>query len=188
MKSFTMYDKQNAKSPANEMLAAVESSIGFVPNVFAAIAESPVSLKAFIELNTQFNESSFDATSHQIIQLAVSVENQCTYCVAGHTAFSEMQKVPVDIVNAMRNNQPLEDSKLEALNQFTRTLVNSKGPIPEKETKKFLDAGYTHNHVIEVILGICVKTFSNLTNNIIGLELDEPFRPYAWNPENQKAA
>jgi len=174
MKNFTIYDKKNAKPPADEMLAEMESSLGFVPNVFAAIAESPASLKAFIELNTQFNQSVFDATSHQIIQLAVSVENECTYCVAGHTAFSEMQDVPSEIVSAMRNNEPLTDKKLQALNHFTRLLVNIKGPIPEAETKKFLDAGYTANHVIEVILGICVKTFSNLTNNIIGLELDEP--------------
>jgi len=188
MNSFTIYNKTNAKPPADQMLSAVETATGFIPNVFAAIAESPPALKAFIELNNQFGESFFDVTSRQIIQLAVSVENECTYCVAGHTAFSKMQNISSELVDAMRNSHPLEDSKLEALNQFTRSLVNSKGPIPAEIIQNFFNAGYTETHVIEVILGICVKTFSNLTNNIIGLELDEPFKPYAWSPDASQAA
>lgn len=182
MKQFKIHSADNAPSPVDTLLTGVEKQLGFVPNVFGIIAESSPALKAFIELNGQFNASSFNATSREIIQIAVSVENHCTYCVAGHSKFAQMQKVPGDIVEAVRSNQPIADSKLEALHQFTRTLINTRGVIPESEVQKFFDAGYTQAQVIDVILGICVKTFSNLANNIIGIPLDDEFSEYAWHP------
>lgn len=185
MKPFKIYNEKNAKPISNKLLISVEDQIGFIPNVFAVIAESSPALKAFIELNGQFAGSSFDKDCREIIQTATSVENQCTYCVAGHTAFAEMQNISSEIIGAIRNNQPIADSKLEALNQFTRQLVRKKGMVSEKDVQSFLDAGYTHAHVLEVILGICVKTFSNLANNVIGIPLDDEFSNYEWKPNTQ---
>lgn len=185
MKPFRIYTQSNATPASGPVLKAVADMIGFVPNVFAVIAESSTALKAFVALNSEFSESSFDTTCREIIQTAASVENACTYCVAGHTAFAETQHVSGDILEAIRNNQPIADSKLEALNQFTRSVVRSRGNIPEREVEKFLNAGYTEAQVLEVILGICVKTFSNLANNVIGIPLDDEFAEYEWKPDRQ---
>lgn len=185
MKSFKIYNASDANPSSGAVLTAVADMIGFVPNVFAVIAESSPALKAFVALNSEFSESSFDPTSREIIQTAASVENACTYCVAGHTAFAEAQNVSGDILEAIRNNQPIADSKLEALNQFTRLVVRSRGNIPESDVERFLDAGYNHAQVLEVILGICVKTFSNLANNVIGIPLDDAFVEHEWKPSEQ---
>ena len=182
MKYFTVYNKHSAKPESAQLLGAVENMVGFVPNIFGVIAESTPGLHGFVELNNQFSRSTFDATEREIIQTAVSVENQCNYCVAGHTAFAHMQNVPADVIAAIRNNLPIKDQRLEALNQFTRTLVRSKGMIPSQAQEDFLAAGYSLAQILEVILGICVKTFSNLTNNTIGIPLDDEFSPYEWQP------
>lgn len=183
MKTFKIHNAETAQSPADNLLAAVENSLGFVPNLFGVVAESPTALRAFVQLDNLFAKTTLNATSREIIQIAVSVENACTYCVAGHSAFAEMQNVPGAIVDAIRNNQPIDDAKLEALNQFTRVVVRKKGLVSDEAVQDFLDAGYAPTHVLEVILGICVKTFSNLANNIIGIPLDEEFSKYAWQPE-----
>lgn len=185
MKSFTIYNANNAPPSSGAVLTAVAEMIGFVPNVFGVIAESSPALKAFVALNAEFSESSFDATAREIIQTAASVENACKYCVAGHTAFAEAQDVSLDILDAIRNNQVIPDSKLEALNQFTRSVVRSRGNIPESDVETFLNAGYTHSQVLEVILGICVKAFSNLANNVIGIPLDDEFVEHEWKPIEQ---
>ena len=112
--------------------------------------------------------------------MAASMENQCSYCVAGHTAFAKMQNVSNDIIEAIRSNQPIDDRELEALNQFTRSIVRSRGMISEQDLRQFLNAGYTPAHVLDVILGICVKTFSNLANNVIGIPLDDEFTAHTW--------
>lgn len=188
MKQFNIHNARTASPPSDSLLVIVEDMIGFVPNVFGVIAESSPALQAFVQLNEQFAKSAFDATSREIIQTAASVENQCTYCVAGHSAFADKQNISRDVIEAVRNNQQIADSKLEALNQFTRSLVNTKGMIPETELRRFLAAGYTQAQVLEVILGICVKTFSNLANNVIGIPLDDAFAGYEWNVDEQDRA
>ena len=143
-------------------------------------AESEPALEAFINLNNLFGDSSFDATEREIIEIATSVENQCTYCVAGHTAFAHMQGVPAETIEALRNSSPLSDARLEALNTFTRALVRNRGMVDQEEVELFIDAGYTPRHVMEVILGICVKTFSNLASNAVRVPVDAQFEKYAW--------
>lgn len=97
MKPYKIYTAETARSPADKLLFAVEDMLGFVPNVFATLAESEPALRAFIQLNTQFSESGFNATERELIQTVVSVENQCSYCVAGHTTFASMQGVDASI-------------------------------------------------------------------------------------------
>ncbi len=189
MKPFKIYSTDDAPPPADAMLAEVKDSVGFVPNIFAVLAESTSALSAFILLNQLFSTSSFNATEREVIQIAASVENSCAYCVAGHTAFGENAQVNSEILDAVRNNEVIADTKLEALNQFTRSVVRNRGMIPAEALEQFLAAGYTPAQVIEVILGVCVKTFSNLANNIIGIPLDDEFVKYQWQfPTHNKAA
>lgn len=180
MHPFKIHSARGAPPPSDELLEAVNGMLGFVPNVFAVIAESPPALRAFVNLNQQFAQSDFSAASREIIQTAASVENQCAYCVAGHTTFAEMQGVPIEVIDAVRGDRPITDSKLEALNRFTRSVVRNQGMIPKQELRQFLTAGYTPKQVLDVILGISVKTFSNLANNLIGIPLDDEFAGHKW--------
>ena len=188
MTLFPIHDANTASPAAGKKLNALSMQLGFIPNVFAVIAESEPALEAFVNLNNLFGDSSFDATEREIIEIATSVENQCTYCVAGHTAFAHMQGVPAETIEALRNSAPLSDARLEALNTFTRALVRNRGMVDQDEVELFIDAGYTPGHVMEVILGICVKTFSNLASNAVRIPVDAQFEEYAWQRPGQMSA
>jgi len=99
-----------------------------------------------------------------------------------------MQQVSSEVIDAIRSNRPIADTELEALNQFSRSLVRNRGMISGKDVQQFLDVGYTPAHVLEVILGICVKTFSNLANNVIGIPLDDEFAEHAWKSSSHNQA
>jgi uncharacterized peroxidase-related enzyme len=180
MKPFTIHIAQNTAEPVASILRDTEKALGFVPNLFGVLAESPAALAAFATLNAQFAKSSFSPTERELIELTVSVENQCGYCVAGHSAFAAMQGVDEGIVRALRDGKPILDQRLDTLRRFTQALVRQRGIVSETELERFLDAGYTRRQLLEVILGICVKVMSNLTNNAIGIPLDQAFAPYAW--------
>lgn len=186
MNSLKIYTTEDASPASSELLKSIDEQYGFIPNVFGVIAESAPALKAFAELNRQFSSSSFDPTSRELIQLVTSIENQCTYCIAGHTAFADMQHVPDEIISAVLNKEPLKNEKLEVLRNFTRLLVRHKGSVPEKVIKDFLQADYSYEQIFEVILGICVKTFSNLASNTMAIPLDKAFEKYSSNhiPQN----
>ena len=186
---FTLYGIQNSQLKSAALLKNVEENIGFIPNIHALVAESPEALEAFQQLNQHFSQSHFDVTEKELIQIAISIENGCGYCVAGHSTFAEMQDVPSSTIQALRTNQPVNDPKLEALNHFTRLLVQEKGKLPRYEVTKFLEAGYQKAHIMELIIGIGLKTFTNIVSSLTHLPLDAEFSAHSWDPavEGSKA-
>jgi AhpD family alkylhydroperoxidase len=161
-------------------LEGVKEKVGFIPNVYLAIAKSPCSLAGFVGLAEAFSESSFTTQEQQIIQLAASTENECGYCVAGHTAFADTIGIPEAVVSAMREKRPVPDARLDALSKIVRSLVRSRGHIRDVEIRQFVDAGYTRAQFIEVILGVSLKTFTNYASVALNIPLDAAFREYAW--------
>ncbi|TDG14684.1 carboxymuconolactone decarboxylase family protein [Seongchinamella unica] len=187
MNTFKAHTVDTAPSDSHTALQSVKESIGLLPNVFAAIAESPLALETFVTLNGAFAESSLSPEEQQIVLLATSTENNCVYCVAGHTAFANQINMPQRDVDAMREMRPLEDEKLQALNKLVRQMVRGRGRVSETDIENFLAAGYSRQQFFEVIIGVCVKTFSNYVSIGLELELDAAFQTYAWEGRNAKA-
>lgn len=177
---YTIHTPETASDRAAKLLKGIESGLGFIPNIFAVIAESEPALEGFVMLNEKFARSSFTEEERQIILLATSTENQCIYCVAGHTAFAQRINMSKDVVNAMREYRTLDDERLNALNVLVRALVKGKGQVDQSHVKTFLEAGYTKTHFMELVLGICVKTFSNYVSNALSIPLDEAFQNFTW--------
>ena len=65
-------------------------------------------------------------TVGQLVILTASRLNDCHYCIAAHSTVAEMQKVPADVIEAIRKDQPIAGSKLEALRTFTTAVVEKR--------------------------------------------------------------
>lgn len=178
--SYKIHSVESAPAAARETLAGAKKNLGFVPNLFGVMAEAPALLKAYATLSGIFDETSFNTTERQVVLLVASYENDCGYCVAAHTAIAEMQKVPNDVVKAIRNGQPVADRKIEALRRFTSAVVTSRGWPSEADTRDFLAAGYGRQQVLEVVLGVGMKTLSNYANHVAKTPLDPAFKAVAW--------
>jgi len=182
MDPFVLHTTETTDNPVSELLTGVFEQLGFLPNVFAVMGGAPSALAGFVALNQQFAGGSLSALEREIVQTATSVENQAGYCVAGHSAFVEMQSLDRGAIQAVRGGDPLADPKAEALRIFTRRMVEHKGQLSPAALAEFLEAGYGADQVFEVILGIALKFLTNLTSNISQLPLDGPFAPHAWTP------
>jgi len=180
MNTLTLHTTASAPKNSVAYLQALEDNLGFIPNVFAVIAESPSALAGLMALNEHFAESSFTSEEQQVIQLATSSENECGYCMAGHTAFSCQINMPEDITNAMRSQETIPNARLQTLNNLTKILINKKGQVTEEDTRDFYAAGFTHAQFLELIMGVCVKYFTNFVGNALQLPLDDAFKAYAW--------
>ncbi|MDI1346208.1 MAG: carboxymuconolactone decarboxylase family protein [Pseudolabrys sp.] len=178
--NFTVHTIESAPAAAKETLAGAKNGLGFVPNLFGVMSEAPALVKAYATLSGIFDETSLSVTERQVVLLTVSAENNCEYCVAAHSVISGMQKVPVDVVRAIRVGQPIADSKLEALRNFTAAVVNSRGWPKAAEMAAFLSVGYGQQQVLEVVLGVGMKTLSNYANHIAKIPLDQVFASAAW--------
>ena len=186
---FTIHTKETASEKSVVLLQGAEKNIGFIPNLIGMMAESPAVTKGYLNISQVFDETSFSPTERQVVILAASRYNECHYCMAAHSVIADMQKVPQDVVDAIRNDHPIADTKLEALRKFTTQVVDQRGFVSDEEIQEFVDAGYTRQHILEVILGVTFKTLSNYVNHITDTPVDNAFTRKAWtSPESQVAA
>lgn len=177
---FKTFDPSTAAESARPILAATQKGFGFVPNLLATMAGAPSLLAAYTTLGRLFDDTSLSPTERQVVLLTTSRINNCEYCVAAHTAIAGMQKVAANVVEAIRNDQPIEDTRLEALRRFTAAVVTSRGWPDRNDVDAFEAAGYGAQQILEVVLGVGMKTLSNYTNHIANTPLDPQFAPVAW--------
>lgn len=181
MNDFTIHSALQAPAKAQPLLTAVQQKYGFVPNLFGMLAEAPATLESYIALGGALENSSLSPAEQQVVLIATSVENGCTYCVAAHSLVAKnMLKVDAAIVDAIRNKTAIPDTKLQALAEFTRAVIESRGKVNSKTLEDFIKTGYTKQQVLEVILGIAMKTLSNYANGVMNTPLDDAFKPEAW--------
>lgn len=144
------------------------------------MAQAPALAQGYWQLNRSFAESSLSAAEQQVVLIATSVFNQCAHCVGAHRAIADMTGVPEPVTDALREGRPPPDERLEALSVFTRQVVEARGWVRDEAVQDFLEAGFTPAQVLEVVLGVGVKTLSNYTNHLVGTELDQAFAGRAW--------
>lgn len=180
MIKFVSYDLQTAPEASKPFLEQAENDFGFVPKFLQIMAESPALLKGCSTLIDVFSKSSLSPIEQQVVYLAASYENECDYCMAGHSMLAQFAEVPDATTKALRDGTPVDDAKIEALRKFTSKIVTSRGWVDESEIQNLLDAGYARQTVLDVILGVAVKTMSNYTNHIAETVLDDAIKPLAW--------
>ena len=180
MTTFTIHTPESAPAGSQPILSGAQQSLGFVPNLFGVLAESPAALEAYTALSGLVDKSSFDATEAQVVLMTANVENDCRYCVAAHTAIAGMKKVPDDVIASLREGRPIADPKLQALSVFTKAVVTKRGWVTPEDLAAFQGAGYGQAAVLDVILAVSMKVLSNYTNHIVDTPLDDAFAPHAW--------
>jgi uncharacterized peroxidase-related enzyme len=170
-----------APAPASQgVLDVVAERVGFVPNLFSTMAQQPGVVEAFVALDGAFSESSLSPVERQTIQLAASVENEGRYCVAGHTLFGRSIGMPDQAIDAIRTGGDVEDERLSALHSFVQQLIRSRGHVTAEETGALMQCGFSRTQMMEIIMGVTVKTFTNYVDSVMHLTLDEKFESAAW--------
>jgi len=180
MTTFQLQDTETAPQDAKPILEGSQKSMGMIPNLHAVLAEAPQTLKAYGTLHELFTNSSLNNDEITVVWQTINVEHECHYCVPAHTAIAKQMGVSDDISQALRDETPLPDAKLEALRTFTKQVIAKRGKLEKADLEAFFNAGYGQQQVLEVILGLAQKTISNYTNHIAETPLDEPFQSLAW--------
>ena len=169
-----------AEGKAKALLEGAKAKMGFVPNMYGAMANAPALLDSYLKGYADFrSESGFSPAEQEVIFLAVSRANECHYCVAAHSMVAEkMSNVPASSIKALREGRPLPDARLEALNRFVRHMWETRGNPTQAALDAFRKAGYEDRHVLYIVLGMAVKTLSNYTNHLFETKVDDAFASY----------
>ena len=168
---------ENAPEKSRPLLESVLKSFKFIPNLFGVFANSPTMLEGYVGLEKVFSAGSLSPVERQVVLLSASVENHCGYCMAAHsTLLKAFLHVQAEVVAAVRSNEPVSDPKLAALIALTKEMVTERGHVSKKVMDRFLAAGYRKEQVLEVLVGVALKTMSNYVDHISPTELDPAFQ------------
>ena len=181
MTRFTIFDDTNAPAEAKSTLRSVKAKYGFIPNLMGELAASPSALDAYTTLSSIFGQTSLTPVEQQVVLLATSFENNCSYCLAAHSTVALSVGLDREVLLAIREGRVIEDDmRLEALRQFTIAVVRQRGLVENAEVEMFMSAGFTKANILDVVTGVTLKTLSNYTNHLAETKVDDAFEAMKW--------
>ncbi|WP_418513740.1 carboxymuconolactone decarboxylase family protein [Corallibacter sp.] len=180
MTTLKIHNIETAPEASKALLENSQKAYGMIPGLHGVLAAAPQALEAYQKIHELFTQTSFNEEELTVVWQTINVEHECHYCVPAHTGIAKMMKVDDAITEALRNETPLADSKLEALRTMTLTIVRNRGNVTQADLDAFYAAGYGETQVLEIILGLSQKTISNYVNHIANTPVDAGFKKYEW--------
>jgi len=175
MSRLTTIRPEEATGAAAEVFAKIKKTVGKVPNTYATVGtHTPEALSAALAFDAAVAASTLGKADIEVIKLAVSEYVGCDYCVAAHTLMGKLAGLSADDMKQVRAGVATGDAKRDALVTYVRTLVGTRGTVPEAVVDAVRAAGYTERQVIEINLAIASITFTNLVNRVNDTTLDFP--------------
>ena len=180
MSTYQIHGIDTAPDNSKPLLQGMQTNLGLIPNLAAAMAESPELLKGFLAVREIYQGGSFTPSEIEVLSLTAAFENNCAWCMSFHTAMARKQGVPEESVDALREGRSPVEPRLGALSDYAREMVRRRGEVGGTVLERFYGAGYTRAQALEVVLGMSFSLMANYAGNIIEPPLDEPFKPHVW--------
>jgi uncharacterized peroxidase-related enzyme len=175
MKTIQVPTRTEVSANNKAVFDALQSKLGFVPNLYATFAHSETALNTYLAL--QSAKSSLTAKEREVINLVVSQINQCRYCLAAHTALGKMVGFGSEQLVEIRKGRASFDTKLDALAQLTASITQQRGRADSTALNQFFAAGYTEGNLVDVIMVIGDKIISNYLHSTTQIPVDFPEAP-----------
>jgi len=166
----------DAPAPARAALERLRASVGAIPNLAGAMANSPALIEAFVAMRDAFARSSLRPLEREVLALTNAVENGCRYCQAIHATFGAASGLAEADIEALRAGRDPADPRLSALARLTRQVLATRGAVPPEEVERFLAAGFEPAGLLDVILAAALSTVANYSGRLLRPEPDEALR------------
>jgi len=173
-------DPATAEGAQKQILDQAVKAVGFLPNMYANMANAPAVLSTYLHGYALFrSESGLTPAEQEVVFLAVSQVNGCTYCTAAHSMIADKKSgVAPEVLTAIRAGSAIPDARLAALYALTAEMVRTQGRPRAEIFQAFLGAGFQEKDLLYVVLAIAVKTLSNYSNHAFATPVDAVFAQY----------
>jgi AhpD family alkylhydroperoxidase len=174
--TFPIHTLDSAPVASREMLERLKSSVGMIPNLAAAMSESPTLISSFVTLREIAQAGQLDTTSRELILLSNAAFNQCRYCTAIHSTFALGGGIPERTVEAVRSGGLPDDPRQRAVVQFARLVLQHRGNVTDDQLNTFFAAGFGRQHALEIIALAAQSLMANFSGHLTSAAPDEPIK------------
>ena len=152
-------------------LDAAAHQLGFVPNMYHALAATPKALNAWLDLRKAMS-TSLDAATRQGIAHAVDEINGCDYCDAMHTWVSQQMTRLDDDEIARNRGGSSNDTRRAAALAFAREVALTRGRVSDCALDAVRVTGFTDGQILEIVAVVVLFTMSNYFNKVMKTDID----------------
>lgn len=180
MSAYPVHTIESAPEQSRPVLQQLQQTFGTIPNIAAKMAASPVLINGFIGLFERVHASGLSEPQIQTLLLTNAVTNASEWPVAFHTALALQAGVQPADVDAIRHGVLPDDAGLAALSALARTLIEKRGRVTDADQRRFLEAGFNAEQILEVIAVVAASTITNYTSSVTHPPLEAQFEEFAW--------
>jgi uncharacterized peroxidase-related enzyme len=176
MERITPVNPQTVQGRAKELLDAVKTRLGLVPNMTRSMAVSPPVLEAYLGFIGALGHGVLPARVREQLALNIGEANDCDYCVSAHCALGKRAGLnDEDILDSRRGASA--DPKEDVLLRFARTVLEKRGRVEDTDIALVREAGHGDAEIAEVVAHVGLNVFTNYFNHVAGTAIDFPKAP-----------
>ncbi|WP_216907507.1 carboxymuconolactone decarboxylase family protein [Nocardia noduli] len=162
-----------ADDEQNALLTELKRQLGRVPNLYAALANSPAALRGYLELRHALAGGVLGARLREQLALLIAAENGCDYCVAAHTMRAGRMGFDEREISDTRDARS-DDPHTDAVLRLARDILRTRGRIDDAALAAARAAGVSDAEIGDITGHIALNVLSNYFNHIAAPELDFP--------------
>ena len=162
-----------------QRILAVQEKAGFIPNIFLALAHRPAEFRAFFSYHDALMEKSegLSKAEREMIVVATSGINQCTYCVVAHGAILRIREKNPLIADQLATNYRKADitAKQSLMLDFAVKVSRQAHEIGESDMQTLRENGFTMEEIWDIGSIAALFALSNRLANMADIKPNPEF-------------
>lgn len=160
-------------------ITAIADKSGFVPNVFLALGHRPDELRAFCDYHDALMErdSGLSKAERELVVVATSAANDCTYCVVAHGAILRVRAKDTRIADEVATNPHTAalDPRRRAIVDLALALTRQPELFGDAALERAKAAGLTTDEIWDVGAITAFFAMSNRLAHLMALRPNDEF-------------
>lgn len=176
---FPVPDLAALPDDVRERILKVQEKSGFIPNIFLALAWRPDEFRAFMAYHDALmnKREGLTAAEREMIVVAVSIGNQCQYCVVAHGAILRVRAKDPGISELVAANWRKADlpPRQRAMLDYATRVATASHLLAEADRAALREAGLTEDEIWDTGAIAAFFSMSNRLANAIELKPNAEF-------------
>ncbi|MFU8814624.1 MAG: peroxidase-related enzyme [Pseudomonadales bacterium] len=176
---FPIPDLAELPDDVRSRIEEVQQKSGFVPNVFLTLAHRPEEFRAFFAYHDSLmnKDSGLSKAEREMIVVATSAANECSYCVIAHGAilriYARNPRIADQIASNYRSAEISERQRL--MLEFAVLLAVDPAQVEEADLAELRDAGFDDEDIWDIGAITALFALSNRMAHLTGMAPNEEF-------------
>lgn len=163
-----------------ERIEAVADRTGFVPNVFLALARRPAEFRAFVAYHDALMDKEtpgLGKADREMIVVATSAANDCTYCVVAHGAILRIRAKDPLVADQVATNYRQADitARQRAMLDFALRVALEPATVEDAHLEELAQHGFDADDVWDIGAIAALFALSNRVAHVTALRPNPEF-------------